>query len=241
MRLRSDIKRDAIVIDRLHYQRLSVALRRQFNRSRKNFELRQRWALGEHEQGRQKEKPQQTSGNETFVKYFRHQFFAAACSRSACSFRSCSKRLSRFSGGLTGASVFAATTGLGASMRSTPPDPTVCVMGSPSFWITTLQKSVLCWPTGLCGSTATSNTTSLSSFVISLSGAVTLAGRPSNLTVALPSKGTFCSTAQATFAGCPCSVTVVSIFIVRNGGATSSRASCEETHNGAACTVAEAT
>ena len=86
-------------------------------------------------------------------------------SRSSCSFRSCSNRVNRFSGGLGASAGFAATAvgigvgggafafgGSGTSIRNSVP-PALCTTGSPSFIATTWQKMFLCWPGGLVLST----------------------------------------------------------------------------------------
>src|SRR5437870_6990887 len=83
----------------------------------------------------------------------------AAFSRSSCSIRNCSSRVSRFMGGACGAGWLgaigggaAATLGaMGTSMRSSLP-PTLWTIGSPFCMTTTWQKIFLCWPGGLVAS-----------------------------------------------------------------------------------------
>ena len=125
-----------------------------------------------------------------------------AFSRSSCSLRSCSSRVSRFSGGLAGSGGFVGmgvgiggdgVSGLGGSGTSTRNSvpPTLWTTGSPSFIATTWQKMFLCCPAGVVLSTSTLNDSSFESFVICRSGAVAFGGRPSNFTVAGPSNGVF--------------------------------------------------
>src|SRR5258708_37652515 len=97
---------------------------------------------------------------------------------------------------------------------------------------------LLCWPGGLVGSICTLKASSLASFVTSITGAVTLLGRPRSVTFAGPSKGVCCVTLQKRSVDLPCSAAALSILNVRKGGATSSVASCDETQTGPLPTVA---
>src|SRR5947209_14735974 len=95
----------------------------------------------------------------------------AAFSRSSCSSRSFSSRVSRFSGGLVGCSGGLVTTvigggvvlglgGSGTSIRNSVP-PVFIRIGSPFCISTTWQKMLRCCPAGLVLSTVTLNTSSL--------------------------------------------------------------------------------
>src|SRR5262245_26262687 len=101
----------------------------------------------------------------------------AAFSRSSCSRRNCSNRLSRFIGGAlglgagrgaaaaaVGAGVAPVVGGEGAAVRGSL-DPTLWTLGSPFSVMITWQKMFLCVPAGAVGSTLSGNATSLESLV----------------------------------------------------------------------------
>src|SRR5262249_35921466 len=88
------------------------------------------------------------------------------------------------------------------------------------------------WPGGLVLSMATLNASSFVSLVISSTGAVTLGGRPSRVTLAVPAKGGVCCSLQYRSVVLPCSPAARSMAKLTEGGAISRVASWDETHTG---------
>src|SRR5437870_4347344 len=87
-------------------------------------------------------------------------------------------------------------------------------------------------PAGAFACVVMSKPNSFASLLNSLSGAVVFAGKPINLTLALPGNGVVVLTLQYSCVFLPCSAAVRSIVTATNGAATSSVNSCDDTQNG---------